>query len=483
VQTAVAKNPFPIPRRVWLIGLIVLLACFRFAHVHLLWTDEDYHIAAAIQILHGKIPYRDFWYDKPPLSALYYLAIGGYSGWLLRLLDAAYVLAACWLCYKIARRWWSEAEAFAAALLFAFFMAFYLPTAVIPFAVDALMMVPHLAAIYLSARRQPFWAGIFAGIAFLVNAKGLLVLLICALWLWRDCLLLAIGFAIPTVVSAGTLYFLGAWPGYLEQVWRWGLTYTEGSPLAHPIELGIIRTTDWLGFHSALALSAGFGFLGFSRGEKWKIGSWLALSFVAVWLGTRFAPRYFLQVLPGMVIAASRGIVVAVHGRHRKVASSILAICLLVPFIRFGPRYFSLAFDDLRGQSPNWIDVNLDLDSQDVAQLLKGMSRPGDMLFIWGYRPDIYVYTRLVAPGVFWDSQPLTGVPADRHLHVTDAIYGGPAAANRQKVIQTHPTWIVDGLGPLNPRLRPEVYPEIKQWMSGYRLVGRTKVSLIYRRE
>ncbi|MGH8102743.1 MAG: hypothetical protein ACREIW_15715, partial [Chthoniobacterales bacterium] len=47
--------------------LVVALACLRLCHVHLLWSDEDYHLAAAIHILDGKVPYRDFWYDKPPL--------------------------------------------------------------------------------------------------------------------------------------------------------------------------------------------------------------------------------------------------------------------------------------------------------------------------------------------------------------------------------------------------------------------------------
>lgn len=482
MHAVVAKNSARLPSRFWLIGLIVLLSCFRLAHVHLLWADEDYHLAAAIQLLHGKIPYRDFWYDKPPLSALYYLLIGGYWGWPLRLLDAAYILAGCALCYRLARFWWSEAEAFVAALLFAFFTTFYLPSTVIPFAADALMIVPHLAAIYFAARKQALWAGVFAGLAFVANAKALFVLLVCALWLWPDWLLLGIGFAIPTACGAATLYFLGAWPGYIEQVWRWGFIYAEGSPVTHPLTLGVIRTADWLGFQCALAFGAAFGFIRFSRAERWKIGSWLVLSFAAVCLGTRFAPHYFLQLLPAMVLAASRGIAFASR-QYKKPAVIVLALCLLVPFIRFGPRYFSLAFDDLIGRRPNWIDVNLDLDSQDVAHLLNAMSRPSDTLFVWGYRPDIYVYTRLIPPGLFWDSQPLTGVPADRHLTATDAIYSGPAAANRLKVIQTHPTWIVDGLGLLNPKLRPEAYPELKQWMSEYRVVARTKLSLIYRLE
>lgn len=431
-------------------------------------------------MLGGKIPYREFWYDKPPLSALYYLLIGGYAGWPLRLLDAAYILAACALCYRLARLWWSEAEALAAAVLFAFFTTFYLPSTVIPFAADATMMVPHLAAIYFAARRRTFWAGVFAGVAFIANAKALFVLLVCAAWLWPEWVLLGAGFAIPAGCGALILYLLGAWPGYVEQVWRWGVIYAEGSPVVHPVELGVVRTADWLGFHSALAVTATFAFTRFSRGEKFRIGSWLAISFAAVCLGTRFAPHYFLQLLPGMVVAASRGLVLA-YRQYRKCAVAVVTICLLIPFIRFGPRYFSLAFEDLIARRPNWIDVNLDLDSQDVARQLKTMVQPADTLFVWGYRPDIYVYTRLIAPALFWDSQPLTGVPADRHLTATSAIYSGPAAANRLNVVQTHPTWIVDGLGLLNPKLRPDVYPELKQWMADYRLVGRTRLSLIYR--
>ena len=137
--------------------MVIALACLRLCHVGLLWSDEDYHLAAAIRILHGQIPYRDFWYDKPPLAAFYYLFIGGYSGWPLRLLDAAYVLLSCFLIYRLA-------QSRMAAFLLSFFLAFYLPAAVIPFAPDALLVVPHLAAVYLAIQRRAFWAGACCGI-------------------------------------------------------------------------------------------------------------------------------------------------------------------------------------------------------------------------------------------------------------------------------------------------------------------------------
>ncbi len=468
--------------RRWLWALASALLCLRFAHIRLLWADEDYHLAAAIQMLGGKLPYRDFWYDKPPLSAAYYLLIGGHAGWPLRALDAAYIGVACFLAYRLARVWWSEAEGCAAALLLAFFTTFYLPSAVIPFAADALMLVPHLAAIYCARRKRALWAGVWTGVAFLANAKALFVLAACAVWLAPELPLLLAGFAMPTACAALAAVACGAWPGYIEQVWSWGLIYAAQPPVAQPLTNGFARTLNWLGFHAALAAGAVLGWLRIERGDRFQLGTWLILSFAAVCLGSRFAPHYYLQLLPPLVIAASHGLVLTWRAR-RALTAVILSLLLLVPFVRFGPRYAALAYDNLLNREPHWTDAAMDLDSQEAAARLRAMAQPGDTLFVWGYRPDLYVYTRMMSAGRFWDSQPLTGVPADRHLFATRAIYGGTAAAaNRQELVRSHPTWIVDGLGPLNPKLAPTIYPELRPWLDGYRLVGRTKLSLIYRR-
>jgi len=290
-----------------------------------------------------------------------------------------------------------------------------------------------------------------------------------------------LGFALPSIAAGALARLTGIWPGYVEQVWRWGWIYAAQSPVTHPVEVGVVRTLDWLGFHVALAGSAVFALSYLSRYDRWKLLSWLALSFGAVCLGTRFAPHYFLQLLPAMVVVASRGIVLAWR-KYPKPAGTFLAIALLVPFVRFAPRYVALAYDNLLGRGPRWSDVVMDLDSRAAADKIRALARPGDTLFVWGYRPDIYVYTRLPSDGKFWDSQPLTGVPADRHLHVRDAIYGGPAAQNRRELMQSHPTWLVDGLGPLNPSLKPEVYPDLRPWLANYKVMGRTRLSVIYRR-
>ncbi len=470
-----------VDRRVAVVAVVVLLACLRLCHVHLLWADEDYHLAAAIQILHGKVPYRDFWYDKPPGNALYYLLIGGYPGWPLRILDAIYVMLAGWLAYRLARAWWGEQEGRLAAIFLAFFLAFYLPSATIAFAADALMIVPQLGAIYYAFTRRAFLAGVWCALAFLVNAKALFVLAVCGLWLFGAWPMLALGFAIPLLPVALLAVFTGAWSGYCEQVWRWGWIYAGQSPVLHPVMVGLVRSLDWLGFHAALAGGVLFELLVGTRGERWKLGSWLVLSFAAVCLGTRFAPHYFLQLLPAMAIGAARGVILAFR-RNRMLAALFLSVTLLVPFARFGPRYAEVAYDAARGLAPRWNDVLMDLDAQDAARVIRSAANPADSLFVWGYRPDIYVYTRLISDGKFWDSQPLTGVPADRHLHAKEPIYGGPAAVNRRQIVKTKPTWLVDGLGLLNPSLRPEVYPELRPWLKHYKMVARIRLSAIYHR-
>ena len=467
-------------QRLWWL-LVVVLALLRVCHLRLLWADEDYHIAAALQVFHGKLPYRDFWYDKPPLNAAFYLLSGALPGWPLRLLDAAYVVLACWLVYRLARAWWGEREGKIAALLLAFYLAFYLPSAVIAFAADALMLAPHLAAIYCAFRKQAFAAGLWCGVAFLFNAKAVFVMAVCALWLLDSLPLFAAGFA--SVIGAAALagWATGTLAGYWQQVWQWGWIYAAGSPVAHPLQLGAVRTLDWLGFHAALALGAIVALIELPRSDRFRLATWLALSFAAVCLGTRFAPHYYLQLLPALVIAGARGIAV-LWPIHRRIAIAVTCVALAVPLIRFGPRYAILAWDAVSGQPVQWRDATLDLDSQQAARLIRAEAKPGDTLFVWGYRPDLYVFSRLTSDGKFWDSQPLTGVPADRHLHASAPIYAGPAARNRAIFVQTTPTWFVDGLGLMNPRLQPTVFPEAAEFLKHYREVGRTKLCAIYRR-
>jgi hypothetical protein len=71
-----------------------------------------------------------------------------------------------------------------------------------------------------------------------------------------------------------------------------------------------------------------------------------------------------------------------------------------------------------------------------------------------------------------WESQPLTGVPADRHLTDSGSVDPEWARLNRQELIRSSPSLIVDGLSAYNPRLDIQHYPDLATWLKPYCLVG-----------
>jgi hypothetical protein len=198
----------------------------------------------------------------------------------------------------------------------------------------------------------------------------------------------------------------------------------------------------------------------------------MLLSLAAVAAGWRFFPRYYFQLLPVMTLGAARGYVLM--GRWRVV----MWLLLLVPFVRFGPRYAALANDLARGRQTEWSDIALNQDSRRAADRISGEGT----LLVWGYRPDVFAYTRMRAGARFLDSQPLTGVLADRHLTSSEVAAPEWAERNRRELIRTNPDWIVDGLGPLNPALAIGRYADLAGWFSEYREIGRTQYSVIYKR-
>jgi hypothetical protein len=457
-------------------ALFLILLAARLCHVDILWAEEDLPMAAATQIQFGKTLYRDIWFDKPPLMASINLAWAVRPGWPLRLAGALYALLACWLAYAFARGLWTPAEGLWAAALLGFFLIFDFPSAVIPLAADLTMLAPHLAAVWLAYRGRAFWSGAAAGVAMLINTKAVFVLAACAVWCFPAVGLLAAGFAAVNVIAAAWLAWTGALAPYIDQVWRWGFLYAGTTFLEHPVRDGVIRTAAWLGFHAALVVAA-FCWLRQSRAcaVRWKLLAWAALSLAAAVVGWRFFPRYFFQFLPVLVICAARGMVLL--GRKRVLALALL----LIPLVRFGPRYAILVRDLATGRPHVWNDVAMDQDSRAAARIAQQVSRPGDSLFVWGFRPDLWVYTGLPAATRFLDSQPLTGVPADRHLTQSAPVASGFTRANREELARARPSIVIDGLSLYNPALAMDRYPELRLWLAQYQEVARTPTTVIYR--
>jgi hypothetical protein len=413
-------------------------------------------MAAAREMLLGKTLYRDIWYDKPPLAVVFYVLFGAH----VRLAGAVYSLLGCLAAFAFARDLYGRAAGLWAAGLLAFFLIFDFPVAVIPVGPDFLMLVPHILAVYLAWSGRLFASGVAAGIAFLCNTKAVFVLAACGLFGMQA----LGGFVLVTLIAADVLFVRGAWRPYLEQVWIWSSAYAGSTFMEHPFRNGLARTASWIGFHSGLA--------GCWR-APWRLWVWLALSLAAVALGLRFFPRYYLQLLPPVVILASGAL--ARPGRWRYAA----LLLLLIPVVRFGPRYVSLA---MHGDA-DWSDTAMDRDGWQAAQIVKQMAHPGDSMFVWGYRPEEWIYTGLHAATKYLDCQALTGVPADRHLTESIPVTAAGTARARREVAASKPAFVLDGLTAFNPALAMDKYPELASWMTNYEEVGRTKLTIVYRRK
>ena len=355
-----------------------------------------------------------------------------------------------------------------AAGLLGFFLIFDFPASVIPLAADFLMLAPHLAAVWLAYRRRPLWSGALAGVAFAINPKGVLVLAVCAWWApeWQ----LAAGFAGVTAVVSAWMWGTGSLAGYWDEVWRWGRIYAGTTFVEAPVKNGLLRTLNWAGFHAAIVIGA---VVGIARREfagrlRWTV--WVLFSLAGVAAGFRFFPRYYLQLLPVVVLLAARGFA-EMRGRQRAVA-----LLLLIPVVRFAPTYYLTARD------AGWRDTAMDRDSRSAAAMVRAEAKPGDTLFVWGYRPEIYVYSHVPAATRFLDSQPLTGVPADRHLTQSTPLETEESRARRVELAASRPTFVVDGLGEYNRRLALDQFADLRAWMAGYYEVGRSAGSVVYRR-
>jgi hypothetical protein len=450
-------------------ALCLFVLASRLCHIDLFWVEEAYGAAAASEILNGKYLYRDIWFDKPPLYALIYVLWGAAAGLPLRIAGGLYVLLSCFAAAMFARDVWGKREGLAAAWLLAVFLTFGIPSAVIALAPDLLMIPLHIAAVHLAYRRRPFAAGFAAGVATLFNGKGLFVLLVCGVWIPPQAARLLIGFAVPQALPA----LWGAWPDYWRQVWVWGAGYSADTFVANVWAEGTRRTLNWAGFHAALIAGSIWWA---ARERSWRMLAWAAISFTAVCAGFRFFPRYYFHLLPVFTLTAARGLVIA----PRALRYAAIAL-LLVPAVRFGPRYVQLAADAIAGRTPAWSDTAMMSDSAEAAALARQAVPAGSTLLVWGYRPDVFVFSGMPAGTRYLDSQPLTGVLADRHLTAAKPTFPDLAAANRAELAQTAPTVIVDGLGPINAALAIGAYQDLSAWLAGYEVVGATRMSRVYR--
>lgn len=444
-----------------------LLLAVRLCHREVLWVDEAYGIAGARRILEGSALYRDVWFDKPPLYAWVYLAWGAATGWPLRLGGALFALLCSWLAYRAAGALFTRREGYVAAGAMAFFLSFDHPVAVVSLAPDLLLVPFALGAVWALAAESHAAAGFCAAAGLLANAKAPVLLPLVLLWrggAWKR-VVLAYG------ATAAAVWLLAA--GWSEPVWKWGAVYSRHTFVENPLREGWLRTLNWAGFHFGLVAAAAVYFLR-KEPHRVRLAAWVALGLVMVAAGARFYPRYYFALLAPLVVVAARG---ACLVRNRLLLAA-LALTLAVPAIRFGLRHIGT----FRQEPAAMRDLAMWAECREAAAAIRTQASPADTLFVWGYRPELNVLAGLRGATRFLDSQPLTGVIADRHLTSAEPAFEELARLHRKELAGTAPTFVADGLGPYNPALAITRFEDLRAWLANYELVAQTRGFRIYRR-
>jgi 4-amino-4-deoxy-L-arabinose transferase-like glycosyltransferase len=245
---------------------------------------------------------------------------------------------------------------------------------------------------------------------------------------------------------------------------------------------------------------------------------WFIASYAGMSVGGRFFGHYFLQILPSLCLLTGRGLTGLFAARHssgkektpwRRVIFVLLAMGVLFTLARYHTRTISLAMDWARGTKGEmtrvWFYERQQREDRYAAATVKEVEEspeeierlglealrhrpPQDAyLFVWGYRPEIYYWAGLLPASRYLSSQLLTGVPADVNYFgddftaiLDDKVTAAHRARLLQDLRQTRPQYIIDELAAYNSLLAMENYPELKEFLSDYKLLETEARGFIY---
>ena len=389
---------------VWALLLIALVAFRLPALVRPPGGDQHLYAYTAGRVLHGDVPYRDAWDQKPPGIFLVYAAAWVFwpDDHVIAWLDLAATIAAALLLRRLGREMFGGRSGDAAAAAYLLLAdpgiqklgGMYLRAQCETFI--ALAVTAAMVLAWQTARRPAAWllCGALLAATFWLKYNAIVFALPVAIAvLWRDRLRESnsgpatrsstpgVDLAWIVTGAIGTsLLVLGyfAVHGALTDLWIATITYniqysaqTYGSsvsPLTYLFTMPIARArVDGLWF---LGLLGTLALLWIRRANRAAIVTlaWVAAAIISIVVnGARELPQYFLQATPALALAAGAGLASAWEERRRAPIVAIpVAALALIGLVRVGvegpsPRLFGIpqavvnVMDDvsyLRGATP-----------------------------------------------------------------------------------------------------------------------------------
>jgi len=434
-----------VPRRLVFLALAVLLAASFLLRVPLLSVplerDEGEYAYIAQRLLHGEVPYRDAFDQKPPLVFFIYLAVMlafGFTTTGIHLGMHLYSLLTIFLLYRLVARLLHPWAGLLAAALLSVTVAGsgYLGNAANTVIFMILPLVWGLSAALGGLQderpRLLLGSGVLHGLALACKQVAFtnLVFVVLLAVLWRHhgerpsgrtiatrLGWLVLGVLAPWVLIVGYFALNGALDDFIHNVIVYNFTYAARLSFGLNIIKHFLTQAGWILRNDWATLAAALGGLiyllarGATRPLGYLLAGWLVFSFAGTSIGWYYRPHYFIQTIPAVAALAGAGLWAAgwwlarlaerffgekfTGGRARwagwAAAALLWTAVVAAPAALEYPRYLSLGPEAI---SRYTYMGNPFIEAVDVARYLREHSDPEDSVFILGSEPEILFYAQ-----------------------------------------------------------------------------------------
>jgi hypothetical protein len=458
-------------------------------------VDEAIHAAIARTLLDGGVLYRDAVDQRTPLTyyavAALFRVAGENNIWAMRALASALIVATCAGLFLLGRAWRGPATGLWAALPFAVLST----TLLYPGDAYALNTEWFVAAFttwaaWLCWRGAFATAGLLLACAFLSKQPALLDLgaplaLLAYVALsgrapWKNIILLAAGFLAPVAAVAAYFALRGAAMDFFFYAWQYNLQYYGTEIGAADRVASAFKPFLLLWTENPLLLAAAIGAATHScfrvaqrqpteaeRPGNAKLAHllvWAAASLAGAASGGRGFDHYYIQFLPACCLLGALGVDGAIQRarRHRAARwlwpAALLAAALIL--LQLGRGALTARQRPPLPVDPSWR----------VATYIREHSAPDDRIFVWGYHPDIHLFSDRRPASRFVYASFLSGlIPWTNIAPAMDTAYAivpGARETLMRELAATRPLFIVDcSPGPNRwwNKYPPDTFPDLAE--------------------
>ena len=512
-----------------LIAVILLIAAGTLTYP--LGRDQGEFATLGRGLLDGKIPYVDLWNPKPPAVFYVYAAamtLFGQTAPALRAIDLIIFPVIALALYALGSRLGDRRVGLWTVALFGVF--YFTETFWTLTQNDGIALLPMTLALWCALRaassggnrRGWLWAlsaGLLVGWAFWFKYHfALIALPAAALYLsfretgdkpglfWDIGGFIA-GGLLSLVGGIVMLMQIGAWDALIESA-RLTASYTALTAnfadlfAALQVALGY-RWSHW----GLLALLALIGLAVIARDPRrqprrrwWVIAGWLFTGLVIMLMQAKGYDYHWLPMLPPLALLGALGVTTGLRTEGKGLSffsvfsprTSVLLSRLLLAALLFimafviNARAISYVFgnEGQIGYYTNFIAGEFNAaESQRVADLLRERVVPGDSLFIWGFRPEIYYLSQLKPATRFIFQFPLVAdwYPPEWREQTADLLWAAVPPYVLVAQVDYMP-WVTGSEDDSNTLLQQ--YPELNDWlMYNYVLDSRIGNIFVWRRK